>query len=87
MPPRKWPQAKPEPEEPKLVANSDEMLAQHFQRHCQTRHRQTLRFRSRNEHNQDHRLHQELLDHIHPNTRPEPEPTEGEGGNAEASQG
>ncbi len=59
MPPRK------KTREKERVINSDEMLAVAFVKHCARRHRFTMRFRTRNEHNQDHRLHADQLDHIH----------------------
>lgn len=40
------------------------MMAQTFRLHCQIRH-PALGFWSRGEHDSDHRLHAETIDHIH----------------------
>jgi response regulator of citrate/malate metabolism len=48
-----------------LVISVYDMLLQPFRLHCQIRHAKTMRFRARNEHEQDHRLHQDQLDHTH----------------------
>ena len=60
MPPKRSGQEKRQ-----LVINADDMLLQPFRLHCQTRHAQTMRFRSKGEHMADHRLHQDRLDHVH----------------------
>lgn len=62
MPPRKK-AAKPELT---LVKAVSEMIQMHFRQHCLQRHA-SLGFYHKNEHEQDHRLHQESLDHIHSN--------------------
>lgn len=58
MPPRK--------KQPELVevAPVEPMLLQHFRLHVQNRHPQ-MRFRTKQEHAADHRLHREVLDHFH----------------------
>jgi len=53
------------PVDKQLVVNVYDMLLQPFRLHCQIRHAQTMRFRTRNEHEQDHRLHEDKLDHVH----------------------
>ncbi len=58
MPPRK------KPAEKQLVANATTMLLQPFRLHCQTRHPQ-MRFRTKGEHEADHRLRGDKLDHVH----------------------
>jgi hypothetical protein len=58
MPPKR---AKPAKER---VQDPAEMLRQDFIRHCVVRHPQ-MRFRTPNEHTQDHRLNAGTLDHIH----------------------
>lgn len=62
-----------------VVPAASEMLAQVFRLHCQTRH-PNLRFRARGEHDADHRLHAESLDHTHnePESPAESESEEGE---------
>jgi hypothetical protein len=70
MPPRK------KQEEKKRVADAWAMLLQPFRLHCQTRH-PNMGFRTRNEHEQDHRLHADTLDHIHTKKEQEEQP-EGE---------
>lgn len=57
--------AKKKTTDKELVANAEEMLLQVFRLHAQTRHAQTLRFRSKGEHAADHRLNAERLDHVH----------------------
>lgn len=46
------------------VPDADSMLIQTFRLHCQKRHPR-MRFRSRGEHDADHRLHDDFLDHVH----------------------
>lgn len=58
MPPRK---KQPEKVE---VAPVEPMLLQHFRLHVQNRH-PLMRFRTKQEHAADHRLHRDVLDHIH----------------------
>jgi hypothetical protein len=67
-----------------LVVNAYDMLLQPFRLHCQTRHAQTMRFRTKNEHEADHRLHDEHLDHVH--AVPKSEQEEGEDAGAEPDQ-
>lgn len=55
-----------------LVVNAYDMLMQPFRLHCQTRHPR-MRFRSRGEHDADHRLHEEELDHVHDKPKSEQE--------------
>jgi hypothetical protein len=63
MSPARAPKA-PEPE--RLVVTSPEGQGQLWlRRHVFTRHRQTMRFITPNEHTADHRLHDGLLDHTH----------------------
>lgn len=51
------------------VPEADTMLIQVFRLHCQKRH-PMLRFRSRGEHEADHRLHGDILDHTHSTDAP-----------------
>lgn len=46
------------------VPDADRMLLQTFRLHCQTRH-PYMRFRTKGEHDADHRLHDNVLDHVH----------------------
>jgi len=48
-----------------VVPAADSMLAMVFRKHTETRHDRTMRFRSKGEHVADHRLHADLLDHVH----------------------
>ncbi len=68
MPPKRSKQ-----EEKQLVINAYDMLLQPFRLHCQTRHAQTMHFRTKSEHEQDHRLHDDRLDHIHAKLKSEQE--------------
>ena len=68
MPPKKS-----KPQGKQLVIRAEDMLMQPFRLHCQTRHPQ-MRFRTKGEHEADHRLHEDNLDHVHA----EPEPEEGQ---------
>lgn len=61
MPPRK------RPIKPEILDAVTVMLIQDFRRHCQERHRDTIRFASKGEHESSHRLFAERLDHIHTN--------------------
>jgi hypothetical protein len=47
-----------------LVPAVDNLLAQPFRLHCQLRH-PGLGFYSHNEHEQDHRMRESFLDHVH----------------------
>lgn len=57
-----------------VVQRAEDMDLMSLRRHVGLRHRYTMRFITVNEHNQDHRLHQDRLDHTH--TVPEEEPDE-----------
>jgi hypothetical protein len=78
VPARKKGEPKPDPE---LVKSAEDMLLQEFRMHVQARHPQ-MRFRTKNEHVQDHRLHAEALDenHLHVENEPEGEKENAEGG-------
>jgi hypothetical protein len=60
MPPRK----KPVDPEKVVVDPVEPMLLQQFRLHCQKRHPQ-MRFRTKQEHAADHRLHRDVLNHTH----------------------
>jgi hypothetical protein len=49
---------------PEAVVPVDEMLAQTFVLHCRDRH-PNMRLRTKNEHEQDHRIHKDQMDHVH----------------------
>lgn len=55
------------------VVSAYDMLALPFRQHVQTRHNKTMRFRTKNEHDADHRLHDDVLDHVHSEPRGEDE--------------
>lgn len=67
MPPRK----KQEQDKVRVPAVGN-LLAQPFRLHCQLRH-PGLGFYSRNEHEQDHRMRKDSLDHVHGTTEATPE--------------
>ena len=70
------PAKKSKPQGKQLVIRAEDMLMQPFRLHCQTRHPQ-MRFRTKGEHEADHRLHEENLDHVH--AEPEQEKVENAG--------
>ena len=75
MPPRK----KPDAPEKVVVDDVEPMLLQQFRLHCQKRH-PTMRFRTKQEHAADHRLHADVLNHTHtvPQSREEGEANDAE---------
>lgn len=71
MSPRKRPSDKTQ------VASVESMMQMDLVKHARVRHRFTMRFITRAEHAADHRLHADLLDHIHPEDRREAEEEDG----------
>jgi hypothetical protein len=71
------PAKKSRQQDKQLVINVYDMLLQPFRLHCQTRHPQ-MRFRTKNEHDQDHRLHEDNLDHVHARPKSEQEEEDAE---------
>jgi hypothetical protein len=53
-----------------VLPDVEPLLAQPFRAHCNQHHRLTMRMITKGEHAADHRLHADLLDHIH--KAPEP---------------
>ena len=53
-----------EPDEFLVVQSADAMFASQFIRHVHLRHSH-LRFRTRENHDQDHEISQDILDHVH----------------------
>jgi hypothetical protein len=68
----------PEPDDRVVVKHVDDMLALPFRQHVQVRHARTMRYRTRTEHEADHRLHDDVLDHTHSEARGLEEEPEGE---------
>jgi hypothetical protein len=75
MAPRKADKGK----EKDLVMPVDEMLILNLRKHIQARHPR-MRFRSKGEHEADHRLFPQNLDHIHSNQKQPKEETDAENG-------
>jgi hypothetical protein len=73
MPPRRQ---KASSDKVRVPAATD-MLAQVFRLHCQTRH-PGLGFWNRGEHEADHRLREDFLDHIHQDSEQAEEITDNE---------
>jgi hypothetical protein len=58
---------------PSVYDMDKETLIKHTEHPVTGRHRSTMRFITPNEHQQDHRLNQERLDHTHRDLLPEEE--------------